>query len=97
MRKKNKIFLWPVYFDAKKSRANGRRVPKKLAVPDPKLEELQVVVKRLGMQPEMISEAAHPGSSWRRTGLLVVIKKESKSKILKRIAGEFSNLRRYRL
>jgi signal recognition particle subunit SRP19 len=94
MRKKNKIFLWPVYFDAKKTRGIGRRVPKKLAVSEPKLEELQVVAKRLGLQPEVVSEAAHPRSSWRRTGLLVVLKKESKCKILKRIAGEFSNLHR---
>ena len=94
MRKQNKIFLWPVYFDANKSRADGRRVPKKLAVSAPKLEELQMATKRLGLKTEVVSDAAHPSSPWQRTGLLVVPKKESKSKTLKRIGEELSNLRR---
>jgi signal recognition particle subunit SRP19 len=94
MRKQNKIFLWPVYFDTNKSRADGRRVPKKLAVSAPKLEELQMAAKRLGLQTEVVSDAAHPGAPWRKTGLLVVPKKESKCKTLKRIAEELSNLRR---
>jgi signal recognition particle subunit SRP19 len=94
MRKQNKIFLWPVYFDANKSRTDGRRIPKKLAVSAPKLEELQIAAKRLDLQPEVVSGAAHPSSPWRRTGLLVVPKKESKSKTLKRIAEELSSTRR---
>ena len=94
MRKQNKIFLWPVYFDANKTRADGRRVPKKLAVSAPKLEELQIAAKRLDLQPEVVSDAAHPSSPWQRTGLLVVPKKEPKSKTLKRIAEELSSLRR---
>jgi signal recognition particle subunit SRP19 len=94
MRKKNKIFLWPVYFDANKSRADGRRVPKKLAVSSPKLEELQMATKRLGFQTEAVSDATHPSSPWRKTGLLVVPKNESKSKTLKRIAEELSSIRR---
>ena len=94
MRKQNKIFLWSIYFDASKTRTDGRRVSKKLAVSAPKLEELQRAVKRLGLQPEVVSDAAHPSSPWRRTGLLVVPKKESKSKTLKKIAKELSDLRR---
>jgi signal recognition particle subunit SRP19 len=94
MRKQNKIFLWSVYFDAKKTRADGRRVPKKLAVSEPKLEELQLAAKRLGLQSELVSDAAYPNSPWRKTWLLVVPKKESKGKTLKRIAEELSNLRR---
>jgi signal recognition particle subunit SRP19 len=94
MRKQNKIFLWPIYFDANTSRADGRRVPKKLAVSAPKVEELQVAAKKLGLQPEVVSDAAHPSSPWRRTGLLVVPKRDSKSKTLKRIAEELSNLRK---
>ena len=94
MRKQNKIYFWSVYFEANKSRADGRRVPKKLAVSAPKLEELQIAAKRLGLQPEIVSNAAHPSSSWRGAGLLVVPKQESKSKTLKRIAEELSNIHR---
>lgn len=94
MRKQNKIFLWSIYFDASKTRTDGRRVPKKLAVSAPKLEELQRAAKRLGLQPEIVSDVAYPSSPWRRTGLLVVPKKESKSKTLKKLAKELSDLRR---
>jgi signal recognition particle subunit SRP19 len=94
MRKQNKIFLWSVYFDANKTRTDGRRVPKKLAVSAPKLEEIQIAAKRLGLQPVTVSDAAHPSSPWRRTGLLVIPKKESKGKVLKKIAEELSNLRK---
>ena len=94
MRKQNKIILWSVYFDANKTRTDGRRVPKKLAVSAPKIEELQNAAKRLGLQPEIVPNAAHPSSPWLKTGLLVVPKTESKDKTLKKIAKELSALRR---
>ncbi len=94
MRNKNNIVLWSVYFDANKTRANGRRVPKKLAVSAPKLEEIQRAAKRLGLQPELVSDAAHPSSPWLKTGLLVLPKTESKDKTVKKIAEELSKLRR---
>lgn len=93
MRKQNKIFLWSIYFDTNKSRADGRRVPKKLAVSAPKLEEIQRAAKRLGIQPEVVPDAAHPSSPWLKSGLLVVPKTESKDKTLKKIAEELSKLR----
>ena len=93
MRKQNKIFLWSIYFDTNKSRADGRRVPKKLAVSAPKLEEIQRAAKRLGIQPEVVPDAAHPSSPWLKSGLLVVPKTESKDKTLKKVAEELSKLR----
>jgi len=94
MRKQNKIILWSIYFDANKTRTDGRRVPKNLAVSAPKIEELQRAAKRLGLQPEVVSGAAHPSSPWLKTGLLVVPKTESKDKTVKKIAKELSDLRR---
>ena len=94
MRNKNKIVLWSIYFDANKTRADGRRVPKKLAVSAPKLEEIQRAAKRLGLQPEVVPDAAHPSSPWLKTGLLAIPKTESKDKTVKKIAEELSKLRR---
>ncbi|MCJ7613972.1 signal recognition particle protein Srp19 [Candidatus Bathyarchaeota archaeon] len=93
MRKQNKIFLWSVYFDSSKTRNEGRRVPKKLAVSSPKLEELQSAAKKLGLQPEAVVDAAHPCSPLRKTGLLILPKTEPKGKTLKKIAKELSSLR----
>ena len=94
MRKQNKIFVWSVYFDASKSRSDGRRVPKNLAIASPNLVELQHASKRLGLQPEFVSNAAYPGCPWQKTGLLVLPKTEAKTKILKNIGKELSSLRR---
>ena len=94
MRNKNKIILWSIYFDSNKTRADGRRVPKKLAVSAPKLEEIQRAAKRLGLQPEVVSDAAHPSSPWLKTGLLILPKTESKDKTVKKIAEELCKLRR---
>jgi len=94
MRKQNKIFIWSVYFDSNKTRTDGRRVPKNLAVSNPKLEEIERATKRLGLQPEVISDAVYPRCPWRRTGLIILPKTESKCKTLEKVAKELSTLRR---
>ncbi|MCW4001798.1 MAG: signal recognition particle protein Srp19 [Candidatus Bathyarchaeota archaeon] len=93
MRKQNKIVLWPVYFDSKKTRMEGRRVPRNLSVQSPKLEEIQRAAKRMGLQHEIAHEAIHPSSPWKKTGLLIVPKKDSKVKMLRKIAKELRNVR----
>jgi signal recognition particle subunit SRP19 len=94
MRKQNKIFLWPTYFDTNKTRQEGRRVPKKLAVSEPKLVELQRAAMKIGLQPLVVSDAVHPSSPWQRSGLLVVPKKKPKGEILTKIAKELVRLRK---
>ena len=94
MRKQNKLFLWPVYFDSTKTRNDGRRVPKKLAVPTPKMEELERAAKRLSLQPETVSDATHPNSPWKTSGLVIVPKTEPKVKTIKKVATELCALRR---
>lgn len=93
MRKQNKIVVWSIYFDINRTREQGRRVPKKLAVASPKVEELQRAAKRLGLQPETVFDAAHPSSPWRRSGLLFIPKKEPKVETLNKVARELLNLR----
>jgi len=93
MRKQNKIVLWPVYFDSNKSRMEGRRVPKKLAIPSPKLEEIQKAAKRMGLQPEIAPDAVYPRSPRQKIGLLVIPKKDSKAETLRKIAKELLDIR----
>ena len=94
MRKHNKVILWSVYFDLNKSRSAGRRVPKKFAVSSPKVEEIQRAAKRLGLQPEVVLDVAHPNAPWLKTGLVSLPKTEAKNEILKKIGEELSVLRR---
>ena len=86
MQKKGKIVLWPVYLDSAKTRSEGRRVSKKLAVPMPKLEEIQKVAISLGYGPEIVPNAAHPTFPWQETGLILTVKKGSKTQIIRKIA-----------
>jgi signal recognition particle subunit SRP19 len=71
----------------------GRRVPKKLAIPSPKLEEIQKALKRIGLQPEIVPDAVHPRFPWQKTGLLIIPKKDSKAKTLRKIAKELLDIR----
>lgn len=93
MRKQDKIVLWPVYFDSTKTRLEGRRVPKNLAIPSPKLEEIQKAVELMGLHPEIVSDAKRPNVPWQKTGLIVVPKKGSKVQTLRKIAKELVNSR----
>jgi signal recognition particle subunit SEC65 len=63
-------------------------------VSSPKLDELQKATRRLGLQPEVVSDAAYPSFPWHKSGLLIISKTESKNKILKKIAKELHELRK---
>ena len=40
--------IWPAYIDSELSRAEGRRVPKDLAVEEPTVEEIAKAVQQIG-------------------------------------------------
>ncbi len=84
-KRKGMCVLWPIYFDANESRAL-RRVPKDLAIPRPKLEELCAAIRRLGLRYEVVEGAAHPARHWDRTGYVFVEKRWPKTVLMKRIA-----------
>ena len=86
MRKQDKIILWPIYFDSTKTRSQGRRIPKKIAIPAPKLEEIKEAAELLGYKPESVDSAAYPSTPRITTGLLTMPKKGSKTQITQKIA-----------
>jgi len=93
MRKQNTIVLWPVYFDSTKTRLQGRRIPKGLAVTSPRLDELQKATERCGLQPEVFPDVKNPQAPWQKTGLILVLKSASKTQIIRRVAKELANIR----
>jgi len=94
MRKKDKIVLWPLYFDSTKSRVEGRKVPKGVAVPAPKLDEIRKAVEQLGFRYEIVSGASHPKLSWQKSGMLIVSKVGSKTQMIRKIAKELLVVRK---
>jgi len=93
MQKKDKIILWPVYFDSTKTRTEGRKIPKGYAIQSPKIEELEKAVQRLRLQSQTVANAAHSREPWGKTGLLIVSKEGSKTQVIRRIAKLLLNIR----
>jgi signal recognition particle subunit SRP19 len=93
MRKQNKVVLWPAYFDSTKTRLQGRRISKGLAVISPMLEEVQKAAETCGLQPEVVPDVKHPHAPWQKSGLLFVVKNETKMRIIRRVAKELADMR----
>jgi len=93
MRKQDKIIIWPAYFDYTKTRGDGRRVPKSLAVPSPKILEIKEAVEKLGLSYEVVLDAGYPRTPWLKKGMLLVTKKESKEKLIRKIGKHLLKIR----
>ena len=86
-RGEDKYVIWPIYFDKSISRLSGRKVPKKVAVEKPNIEDISKAAKSLGLNPVIEKECSYPSKHWKKEGRILVDKKDSKSKILKQIAN----------
>jgi len=93
MRKQDKAIIWPAYFDSTKTRKDGRRIPKSLAVPSPRILEIKDAVEKLDLDYELVQDAGYPKTPWLKTGMLLVKKKESKDQIIREIAKQLLKIR----
>ncbi len=93
MRKLDKAIIWPIYFDAAKTRKEGRRVSKNQSVQSPKIIEIQQAVDKLGLKNEVNLEAHFPQTPWAKTGMILVEKKEAKEKIIQKIAKQLIKIK----
>ncbi len=86
MRKQDKIIIWPAYFDSTKTRKNGRRVAKNLAVVSPRVTEIKDAAEKLRLSCEIVTDVAYPKMPWLKTGMLLAQKKQSKDRTISEIA-----------
>ena len=93
MRKQDKAIIWPAYFDQAKTRKEGRRVPKNIAVQSPRITEITEAAAKLGLKHEVAAEAGYPKTPWAKTGMLLVEKQGSKEQVIKKIAKQFLKVR----
>jgi signal recognition particle subunit SRP19 len=87
------IILWPSYFDASKSRATGRRVPKSLAVQNPTSQELLEAVKAIGLEATLLPDKAYPRSWWGREGCVSVEKTLKKTELIEKVAPKLKHMK----
>ena len=80
--------LWPHYFDASLSRAQGRRVPEDLAVKAPDAKWIEVAAKRTHLEPEIDEAAKASRDPYAKAGCVFVARKGSKEQVLEKVARE---------
>lgn len=93
MRKQDRIIVWPAYFDSTKTREEGRRVPKTLAVPSPRVLELKEAAEKIGLEYELVADVGYPKTPWLKTGMILVKKSEPKDQIIKKIVRQLLKIR----
>jgi signal recognition particle subunit SRP19 len=93
MRKLDKAIIWPIYFDANKTRKEGRRVNKNVAVVSPKILELKEAADKLGLENEVNLETHHPKFPWFKGGSMLVEKKEPKEQIIQKLAKQLVKIK----
>ncbi len=93
MRKQEKVIVWPAYFDAARSRSDGRRVPKNLTVTLPRIAEVKEAAERTGLKCELVPEVGYPKNPWLKTGMLLVEKKGSKNQTILAIGKKLLEVR----
>ncbi len=77
--------IYPSYFDSRLSRSRGRRVPRKLAVRKPSLQDIERALSGLSLQYEVEREKHRPSRWYRMEGRIKVWYQGSKEQLLKEI------------
>ena len=81
-----RFVLYPRYFDAKLSRAEGSRVSDALAVRGPDANWIENAARKLGLEPQVEEKKAHSALPHDKAGRVLVAKKGSKEAVIKMVA-----------
>jgi signal recognition particle subunit SRP19 len=81
--------LYPCYFNAAYSRAEGRKVPRSLGSKGPVLSDLERALDRAGVTYR-VEEHHHPAHWARREGRIVADWSERKADLLKKVAQKLA-------
>lgn len=83
------IIFWPQYFDAKRTRSQGRKVPKNFAIEKVNPKDIAAAAKKLGYIAQIENSYKYPKSWWDPPGRVVInTKGKKKSKVLLEVAKE---------
>jgi len=93
VRQQDKIIIWPAYFDSTKTRNDGRRVSRNLAVPSPRITEVKEAAEKLGLTHELVADVGYAKTPWLKTGMILVKKKGSKGQMVLLIAKQLMKIR----
>ena len=89
------VIFWPQYFDSKRSRGDGRRLPKQFALEKVTPKEIAQAARDLGYSAEIEPSLKYP-RTWYDDGngrVLIDTKGKKKSKVLTDLAKELRKIR----
>ena len=87
------MIVWTVNIDRRKSRNQGRAIPKRFSVSSPSLEEIVEACKKLNLNPIAHPEKKYPSSWWEKTGYVEIDRMRPKTKTLIKIAEKIREMR----
>jgi signal recognition particle subunit SRP19 len=87
--------VYPAYFDAERSRSEGRRVPMGLAVPEPTVDEIAKAVQQVGYDAKIERDVAYSREGFRPRGRVLVknVEDAAKNDIVQAVAAYVTALR----
>lgn len=78
--------LYPCYFNSTLTRAEGRRIPKTLALKSPKIQDIERAARKIGISGAVIEPNSHPAHWLHREGRLRLSWEGSKESLIRKIA-----------
>ncbi len=84
------VVLWPRYFNQRLSRAEGRRVPKALAVREPEAKWIESAAKKAGFDTTLQENAKDPRVPYKAVGRVLVKKTQAKEATIKAVAAKMA-------
>ncbi|MHA1724700.1 MAG: signal recognition particle subunit SRP19/SEC65 family protein [Promethearchaeota archaeon] len=83
------LIFWPQYFEKRRSRKEGRRLSRNLALEKVSVADIAKVAKQLGYKVEVDNVSRYPRTWWDGPGrILIDPKGKKKSKVIKELAKE---------
>ncbi|OFX15409.1 hypothetical protein A3K71_00175 [archaeon RBG_16_50_20] len=93
MKQPGKRVIWPANLDSTKSREEGRKLAKGLAVQAPRLEEINEAATRLSLEAEVAAGKSRPRSWWEKGGYVILPKNDARTTMLRSLASEIKKIR----
>lgn len=85
------VVVWPSYFERDRSRSEGRRVPRDLAVDRPDPEAIRDAAAEAGFAAAVEEDARHPSRPWEAEGRVLVEGVQDKEALLKEIGEQLAD------
>jgi len=87
------VVLWPIYFEATRSRSRRRRVPLSLAVRGVTAEDVLRAAVAAGYRAELDPSSKHPAAWFESSGRVLVYTEERKSVVLRKVGEQLRRLK----